>query len=580
MSISNHLNKIKNAVFGKDVRGAIHDAIKQCYDDASVNHDNANMEVKLARGPHNTLNDRLNNSDQNLAQTNAQLSASIEEIKKKSTINPFDFGAKGDGVSDDTKSLQDMFIFAYRNRKSIFITKGTYLIKKPLVVIVSSNELQSALTITGEGVEHTIITCAEDFSAHLSEGQLSTKSAFIIANDTFLNDDDTFVNGTGNSHSVHMSGLFIRTYNENKNIDYGIYTACAHASSKYSMLHIRGFVEAGIKNGASFYLNILEKIRVDNSKISFNLRNGTSIKLDSCYSVMATDTAYKINNLVYSTMINCCADGCTGVVFDLTGMQGGTIIGPGAESEYCKTTFLLSNRTDVVVIGGLLWGNYDSEDYVCIDASGNAVAEFRNVVLAYDKTEGGRTLTGCLLKQHARSKITLTNCSFPYYEGEDDYPLDPWQRTKITDLNGSFNSRNRDILNYVGYDTNGYHENGDRVKYKNAQAIYFGKGLTDSVLADGRDVAWYKPFNVGDIFMTKKPYETLSMGNCCVSNGSRIGDAKYYGIPLTVSMSTAELQSFDDTNVRVGTEVFNTTLGKPVWKKTNGVWVTADGTRI
>ncbi len=74
MSISNHLNKIKNAVFGKDVRGAIHDAIKQCYDDASINHDNANMEVKLARGTHDTLNDRLNKSDQTLAQTNAQLS--------------------------------------------------------------------------------------------------------------------------------------------------------------------------------------------------------------------------------------------------------------------------------------------------------------------------------------------------------------------------------------------------------------------------------------------------------------------------------------------------------------------------
>ncbi len=69
MSISNHLNKIKNAVFGKDVRGAIHDAIKQCYDDASINHDNANMEVKLARGTHTTLNDRLDKSDEIQAQT-------------------------------------------------------------------------------------------------------------------------------------------------------------------------------------------------------------------------------------------------------------------------------------------------------------------------------------------------------------------------------------------------------------------------------------------------------------------------------------------------------------------------------
>ena len=56
MSITNKLNQIKNAIYGKEVRGAIHDAIKQVYDDASVNHDNANMEVKMARGTHNTLN--------------------------------------------------------------------------------------------------------------------------------------------------------------------------------------------------------------------------------------------------------------------------------------------------------------------------------------------------------------------------------------------------------------------------------------------------------------------------------------------------------------------------------------------
>ena len=79
MSIANKLNQIKNAIYGKEVRGAIHDAIKQVYDDASVNHDNANMEVKLARGTHTTLNDRLDKSDEIQAQTNAQLSQKLDK---------------------------------------------------------------------------------------------------------------------------------------------------------------------------------------------------------------------------------------------------------------------------------------------------------------------------------------------------------------------------------------------------------------------------------------------------------------------------------------------------------------------
>ena len=81
MSITNKLNQIKNAIYGKEVRGAIHDAIKQVYDDASVNHDNANMEVKLARGTHDTLNDRLVKSEQKLDETNAQLSELFNKLR-------------------------------------------------------------------------------------------------------------------------------------------------------------------------------------------------------------------------------------------------------------------------------------------------------------------------------------------------------------------------------------------------------------------------------------------------------------------------------------------------------------------
>ena len=53
-NIKNELNNIKSALYGKDVRNSIHDAIKTCYDDASVNNDNANMEVTQARGEYET----------------------------------------------------------------------------------------------------------------------------------------------------------------------------------------------------------------------------------------------------------------------------------------------------------------------------------------------------------------------------------------------------------------------------------------------------------------------------------------------------------------------------------------------
>ena len=72
MSIQDELNQIKSAVYGADVRDAIHDSIKKTYDDASANG-NANMEVEMARGTEPTLNDRLDATDAHLAQTDGRI---------------------------------------------------------------------------------------------------------------------------------------------------------------------------------------------------------------------------------------------------------------------------------------------------------------------------------------------------------------------------------------------------------------------------------------------------------------------------------------------------------------------------
>lgn len=72
MGIENHLKTIKEGVFGRDVRKAIHDSIEQAYIDASLNG-NANMEVSHARGAFDTLSDRLSMADANTLQVIADL---------------------------------------------------------------------------------------------------------------------------------------------------------------------------------------------------------------------------------------------------------------------------------------------------------------------------------------------------------------------------------------------------------------------------------------------------------------------------------------------------------------------------
>lgn len=73
MGIDNHLKVIKEGVFGRDVRKAIHDGIEQVYEDATFDG-NANMEVAKARGYAGTLSERLAGVDYDLAQARNDIS--------------------------------------------------------------------------------------------------------------------------------------------------------------------------------------------------------------------------------------------------------------------------------------------------------------------------------------------------------------------------------------------------------------------------------------------------------------------------------------------------------------------------
>lgn len=130
MSIQNYLNQIKTAVFGKDVRQSIHDAIKQCYDDASVDHDNANMEVKLARGTHETLNDRITENEKNQENLSSQLEHNVQQINNKvdkvtgKSLSTNDYNNAEKAEVEKVKSKADI---SYVNTKVASISSGTPL---------------------------------------------------------------------------------------------------------------------------------------------------------------------------------------------------------------------------------------------------------------------------------------------------------------------------------------------------------------------------------------------------------------------------------------------------------------------
>lgn len=84
MGIDNHLKIIKEGVFGRDVRQAIHDGIQQVYDDATANG-NANMEVAKARGEFENLADRLENILSEAQQGKIPMDRLTQDVKEAMT---------------------------------------------------------------------------------------------------------------------------------------------------------------------------------------------------------------------------------------------------------------------------------------------------------------------------------------------------------------------------------------------------------------------------------------------------------------------------------------------------------------
>ena len=316
-NITNYLNKIKTAVYGKDVRGAIHDAIKQVYDDASVNHDNANMEVKMARGTHNTLNDRLDNVDEIQAQTNAQLSEKMD--KNTMDISVFQIN-KSKGLLDETYFTDDFKSQFVENTQPLHTTPADksitqekmsipyaeaelgknlfnkYTVEKGMFVNMNNGLIQETSSCSASSYIDVIPSSKMVISG--TREQL----AFYDKNKSFITGLQTGINGftvPSNAHYIRLTCLTSEL--DNVQLEYGT------DSTEYEEFHYRIKTKMFDKEVINHLTNEIAHLSVEDNLLpkgieSYNLFNKQTVTLNKFVN-MNNGLIQDMDNMVASDYI-------------------------------------------------------------------------------------------------------------------------------------------------------------------------------------------------------------------------------------------------------------------------------------
>lgn len=134
-NIKKHLENIKGALFGKDVRSSIHDGIDainkevegttekqnklgEQFKNLVINEGNSNAEVAASRGSHDWLPDRLDNFDSQL-EHNMKVRVNVALLGL--------FSDTGEDVSEKMQSIID-------DNNRLYFPSGRYIISKPIML--------------------------------------------------------------------------------------------------------------------------------------------------------------------------------------------------------------------------------------------------------------------------------------------------------------------------------------------------------------------------------------------------------------------------------------------------------------
>lgn len=250
-----------------------------------------------------TLQKSLNLSDIDNKST-ARMNLGVNGYES-SGISVKNFGAVGDGVTDDGSAIQAAMDYCQQNKVDLIFPSGKYMISYPL--IYRNNGFYN-YSIIGSGGDSEIVITTKNRSG-------------IIGNDAFgidVNQNAAIVVVTDTNQSKHcrISGLRFST---TANADYGIFLSITE-NSLITDCFFEGF-KFGIYDSGSWIQRISRCIARNVTDTGFYIADGTSTFITECYADYAERGYYL--KAGYSSIQNSAADHCSRWSYVFGGGAGG-----------------------------------------------------------------------------------------------------------------------------------------------------------------------------------------------------------------------------------------------------------------
>ena len=264
------------------------------------------------------------------------------------------FGAKGDGVTDDTNSIQKSIDFSQK----VILTQIYKIALKP-----------GSTNIINIPDKHSIIGKRVDFNTHniliqektsctvFDIGSYCSVEGLSIINSSLHLDQDIIGFNVNKKTNVKIGACVSR----NLTIGFKLISITSNIESCFVTDCKHGFVTAGYSGSAS----------------------STSLKLNNCYVTNSRNTAYVISSLAYSCLINCSADYCAlngGYVYSITNSDDVSLYSCGC--EFSPKCINVSGYATAIKICGCLFhlAQYNqATNNKAINIVGASFVQFDNV---------------------------------------------------------------------------------------------------------------------------------------------------------------------------------------------------------